>query len=113
MPRRGELYDGTFSDRQQVVIVVSGDERNASWSTVLVAPVITNPLLAQTAPIQTAVKLGDAEQVEGMVMCDIIFPATVAEFTTTGQLLGEVSGTALEKINRALVKVFDIKGFEP
>jgi mRNA-degrading endonuclease toxin of MazEF toxin-antitoxin module len=111
MPRRGELYDGTFSDRQQVVIVVSEDVRNASWSTVLVAPVVTDPRLAQGFPIETAVKLGDAEQVEGTVLCDLVFTAKVAEFTTTGQLLGVVSKTALEAINRALVKVFDIKGF--
>jgi mRNA-degrading endonuclease toxin of MazEF toxin-antitoxin module len=110
MPRRGELYDGTFSDRQQVVIVVSEDARNASWPTVLVAPVVRDPLLAQTFSIETTVKLGDAEPVEGRVLCDFIFTAKVAEFTTS-DLLGEVSGTAVEQINRALVKVFDIKGF--
>lgn len=92
---RGQIFEGTINGDSQMVVVVSGDARNRRWPNVVTAPV-SQRLGGVFATLPTAIELGDAEPVQGVVLLDL--PQVVTSESLAGATnLGKVSQDALRE----------------
>jgi mRNA-degrading endonuclease toxin of MazEF toxin-antitoxin module len=94
-PRRGEIWTRGVPGATSKVIIVSVNERNNAYETVVGCPVLEQV----DVDVPRSVRLRDGEPVQGVVYCDLIFLIRTKELTAR---LGLVSEGALDEVSLQL-----------
>ena len=110
-PRRGEIYEVDFGERQgseqecqRPCIIVSNIVNNQHGSVVLVAPMTTNLARAQY-PQNSLVKGGRALPKDSVVLGEQV---TVVSKSRLSRYRGELGSADIADLNRALRVIFDL-----